>query len=187
MKKGTTLGRNNASVFLALISLAVIPENGIFRDPETKSILHSPFFKAIIIAILLMFFIPGPVYGIIIGTIRSDKDEAKHLGQAMSGMGYYGTGIYSHANADRSAIPSGHYPSCVSYRRFGNQYYYPNDELFRTDSDFCPKIRPSVWNRNHNQLLASLHRYVNHRGVLLVIWMLVGIPLGTDGPIFLQQ
>jgi aminobenzoyl-glutamate transport protein len=74
---------------LVALAFTVIPENGIFRDPETGSVLHSPFFSGIIIAILLMFFIPGLVYGVIVGTIKSDKDVAKFLGQSMSGMGGY--------------------------------------------------------------------------------------------------
>jgi aminobenzoyl-glutamate transport protein len=76
-------------ITIALLALTVIPENGIFRDPETKSVLHSPFFNGIIIAILLMFFIPGLVYGLIVGSIKSDKDVAKYLGKSMSGMGGY--------------------------------------------------------------------------------------------------
>jgi aminobenzoyl-glutamate transport protein len=71
------------------LALTVIPQNGIFRDPETGSVLHSPFFNGIIIGILLMFFIPGLVYGIIVGTIKNDKHVAKYIGQSMSGMGGY--------------------------------------------------------------------------------------------------
>ena len=76
-------------ITLAILAFTVIPENGIFRDPLTGSVLHSPFFAGIIIGILLMFFIPGLVYGIIVGTIKSDKDVAKHLAKSMSTMGSY--------------------------------------------------------------------------------------------------
>jgi aminobenzoyl-glutamate transport protein len=74
---------------LALLAVSIIPENGILRDPETNSVLHSPFFDGIIIGILLIFFIPGLVYGIVVGTIKNDKDVAKYLGKSMSGMGGY--------------------------------------------------------------------------------------------------
>jgi aminobenzoyl-glutamate transport protein len=79
------------ALLLTVVALAftIIPQNGIFRDPATGSILHSPFFNGIIIGILLMFFIPGLVYGIIVGTIKSDKQVAKYIGQSMSGMGGY--------------------------------------------------------------------------------------------------
>lgn len=76
---------------LTLVALAftVIPENGIFRDPDTGSVLHSPFFNGIIIAILIMFFIPGLIYGIVVKSIKNDKDVAKYIGKSMSGMGGY--------------------------------------------------------------------------------------------------
>ncbi|MGF1585146.1 MAG: AbgT family transporter [Bacteroidales bacterium] len=76
-------------VFVGLMSLTVIPENGLLRDPDTGSILHSPFFDGIIIGILLFFFIPALVYGAIAGTIKNDKDLMKHIIVSMSGMGSY--------------------------------------------------------------------------------------------------
>jgi aminobenzoyl-glutamate transport protein len=75
--------------FVALMSLTIIPENGLLRDPDSGSILHSPFFDGIIIGILLFFFIPALVYGKIVGTIRDDKDLMKHIIKSMSGMGGY--------------------------------------------------------------------------------------------------
>lgn len=88
-KKGLRWAGIVLVITLAALAFTVIPENGIFRNPETGSVLHSPFFEGIIIAILLMFFIPGLVYGLIVGTIKSDKDVAKYLGKSMSGMGGY--------------------------------------------------------------------------------------------------
>ncbi len=88
-KKGLRWAGYVLLITLVALAFTVIPENGIFRDPETGSILHSPFFNGIIIAILLMFFIPGLVYGLVVGTIKSDKDVAKFLGKSMSGMGGY--------------------------------------------------------------------------------------------------
>lgn len=74
---------------IGLLALSVIPENGILRDPDTGSVLHSPFMDGVIIGILLIFFIPGMVYGIVVGTIKNDKDVARYLGKSMSGMGGY--------------------------------------------------------------------------------------------------
>lgn len=88
-KKGLRWAGFALLITLAALALTIVPENGILRDPDTGSVLHSPFFNGIIIAILLMFFIPGLVYGIIVGTIKSDKDVAKFLGKSMSGMGGY--------------------------------------------------------------------------------------------------
>ncbi len=88
-KKGLRWAAITALVFLALLAYTVIPSDGLFRDPETGSILHSPFFDGIIIGIMLFFFFPALVYGIIVGTIRNDKDMMKHIIKSMSGMGGY--------------------------------------------------------------------------------------------------
>ncbi|MFO7922786.1 MAG: AbgT family transporter [Bacteroidales bacterium] len=76
-------------IFVSLMAMTVIPENGLLRDPETGSVLHSPFFDGIIIGILLFFFIPAVVYGLTVGTIKDDKDMMKHIIRSMSGMGGY--------------------------------------------------------------------------------------------------
>src|SRR6056297_3275562 len=88
-KKGLRWAGYALLITLVALAFNVIPENGIFRDPETGSVLHSPFFDGIIIAILLMFFIPGLVYGLVVKSIKSDKDVAKYLGKSMSDMGGY--------------------------------------------------------------------------------------------------
>ncbi|MFW5793567.1 MAG: AbgT family transporter [Bacteroidota bacterium] len=88
-KKGLKWAGYSLLVTIILLALSIVPENGILRDPETGSILRSPFFNGIIVAILLFFFIPGIVYGLIAGTIKSDKDVAKFITKSMSGMGGY--------------------------------------------------------------------------------------------------
>ncbi len=88
-KKGLRWAGISALVFLALMAATVIPSGGLLRDPETGSVLHSPFFDGLIIAILLFFFFPALIYGVIVGTIRNDKDLMKHIIKSMSGMGSY--------------------------------------------------------------------------------------------------
>ncbi len=88
-KKGLRWAGISALAFLALLAATVVPSGGLLRNPETDSVLHSPFFDGIIIGILLFFFIPALVYGRIVGTIRNDKDVMKHIIRSMSGMGGY--------------------------------------------------------------------------------------------------
>jgi len=88
-KKGLRWAGYGLLITLVLLAISVVPEWGIFRDPNTGSVLHSPFFQGIIIGILLMFFIPGLIYGIVVGTIKNDKHVAKHITQSMAGMGGY--------------------------------------------------------------------------------------------------
>ncbi len=74
---------------VALLAVTIIPENGIFRDPDDGSVLNSPFFDGIIVGILLFFFIPGLVYGLVVKTIRNDKDVVNHITSSMKGMAAY--------------------------------------------------------------------------------------------------
>jgi aminobenzoyl-glutamate transport protein len=76
-------------LFIAAMAMTIVPENGLLRDPVTKSVLRSPFFNGIIVAIILLFLIPAMVYGIIVGTIKNDKDVMKHITKSMNGMGGY--------------------------------------------------------------------------------------------------
>lgn len=76
-------------LFVVLMAMTIIPENGLLRDPETGSVLRSPFFSGIVVGLMLLFFVPGLVYGIIVGTIKSDKDVLKHMTTSMKGLASY--------------------------------------------------------------------------------------------------
>ncbi len=88
-KKGLRWAGIVLLLFVVAMAFTVIPENGLLRDPETGSILHSPFFTGIIIGILLLFLLPALTYGIIVGTVKNDKDMMGHIIKSMSGMGGY--------------------------------------------------------------------------------------------------
>ena len=88
-KKGLKWAGYATLIFIVLMAMTIIPENGLFRDPETGGILRSPFFSGIVVGLMLLFFIPGLVYGIIVGTIKSDKDVIKHMTASMKGLASY--------------------------------------------------------------------------------------------------
>ena len=88
-KKGLRWAGYGTLIFIAIMAWTIIPENGLFRDPVTGSILQSPFFSGIIVGLLLLFFVPGMIYGIIVKTIKNDKDVVKHMTNSMKGMGGY--------------------------------------------------------------------------------------------------
>jgi aminobenzoyl-glutamate transport protein len=71
---------------LATIIVLLIPENGIFRT-EADGML--PFFESLVMQIMLGFLIVGLVYGWMAGSIRSDKDAAKMMGDSLATMGGY--------------------------------------------------------------------------------------------------
>ncbi|MDD3643497.1 MAG: AbgT family transporter [Candidatus Krumholzibacteria bacterium] len=76
-------------VFLGLVAALTIPAGGLLRNPETGELLHSPFMDGLITAIMIFFLIPGVVYGVIVGTIRSDKDAVRHMTASMKGLAGY--------------------------------------------------------------------------------------------------
>ncbi len=47
-KKGLKWAGISALLIIAFLTISIVPENGILRNPETKEILHSPFFDGII-------------------------------------------------------------------------------------------------------------------------------------------
>lgn len=88
-KKGLRWAGITVLIMIALFCVTIIPENGIFRNPKTLEVLHSPFFDGIITGILLLFFIPGLVYGWVIKSIKNDKDMMKHIIKSMGTMATY--------------------------------------------------------------------------------------------------
>ncbi len=88
-KKGLIWAGVSFLITVALLAISVIPENGILRNPETGDVLNSPFFDGIIVGIMIFFFIPGLVYGVVVRSINNDKDLVKHITKSMSGMAGY--------------------------------------------------------------------------------------------------
>jgi aminobenzoyl-glutamate transport protein len=88
-QKGLRWAGISLIILVILLVITVLPENGIFRNPKNGEVLHSPFFDGIITGILIFFLVPGLVYGIIVKTIRNDKDFMKHIIKSMSTMATY--------------------------------------------------------------------------------------------------
>jgi aminobenzoyl-glutamate transport protein len=88
-KKGLRWAGISLLVIIILLALTVIPENGLFRNPNSGEVLHSPFFDGIITGILVFFLVPGLVYGIVVKTIKNDKDMMKHIIKSMTTMATY--------------------------------------------------------------------------------------------------
>jgi aminobenzoyl-glutamate transport protein len=80
---------------LAGIALLVIPEGAPLRDPEAVAagapLLTQirPFFSAIVTLLMLMFLFTGLAYGIVAGTIKSDRDVALMSSEAVGVLGSY--------------------------------------------------------------------------------------------------
>lgn len=76
-------------VISALIALCVVPEWGVLRNPETHSVLDSPFLNGMVALILVFFVVPGFVYGRVVGTMKNDRDIIDAMAGAMSALGLY--------------------------------------------------------------------------------------------------
>jgi aminobenzoyl-glutamate transport protein len=79
-------------VLLALIAIAVIPNNGLLRgdiNPETGMASMRPFYDSLVPLMFIIFFVAGLVFGLVAKTIKSDKDVSDMTAKSMSTMGLY--------------------------------------------------------------------------------------------------
>lgn len=88
-KKGLRWAGISVLVASVIFIILTVPEYALLRNPETNSILKSPFLEGMISAVMIFFFIPGLVFGLVVKTIRNDKEAIKHIISSMSGMAGY--------------------------------------------------------------------------------------------------
>ena len=75
---------------VGLFLLLVLPARGPLRGEGATTIAQlKPFFDSIVVLIMILFLIPGLVYGLVAGRIRNDRDVAKMAGDSMGAMGTY--------------------------------------------------------------------------------------------------
>ncbi len=75
-------------VTLALLALLIVPPGAPLRGEE-GAIVQSPFMSALAVVLLILFFVPGLVYGIVTGGIKSDTDVANELSKTMASMSMF--------------------------------------------------------------------------------------------------
>ena len=76
-------------VLLALVALFVwltVPEGAPFRAADGSV---EPFLRGLVGILAVSFFLTGFAYGVVAGTIRSDKDVVRMMGDTMGSMGMY--------------------------------------------------------------------------------------------------
>ena len=88
-KRGLWYAGIAVALFTAIIALGVIPERGFLRDPQTFSILKSPFLSGIVSFIFLGGVVAGIAYGIGAKTIKNDHDVIKGMNKSMETLGSY--------------------------------------------------------------------------------------------------
>lgn len=88
-KKGLLYALYATLILTAIILWGTIPENGFLRDPETGSLLRSPFMSGIVALIFFGGVISGTAYGIGAGTIKKDNDIVNGMANSMKTLGTY--------------------------------------------------------------------------------------------------
>jgi aminobenzoyl-glutamate transport protein len=74
---------------LALI-LTALPDGSAWRDPDGELTSGAaPLMRSIVPLIFFLFLLPGVVYGLTAGTVKSSRDIVAGMAKAMTGMGYY--------------------------------------------------------------------------------------------------
>jgi len=65
------------------------PDDSSLRAEGKLASFSAPLMRSIVPIILIVFLIPGIVYGFLAGTYRATKDVVGHMSKSMSGMSYY--------------------------------------------------------------------------------------------------
>ena len=75
---------------IVVLFLTALPEGSAWRTPDGElTSFSSPMMRAIVSLIFFLFLVPGVVYGIVAGTMKSSKDMIEGMTHAMHGMAYY--------------------------------------------------------------------------------------------------
>lgn len=93
-RKGLVRAGLAVLAFAAVVVWMVVPQGAPLRAPDSENLEFlvqriDPFLRSMVALMTIAFFIPGLVYGLTTGTIRSDKDVARMSAEAMSSMGIY--------------------------------------------------------------------------------------------------
>ncbi|NLE36488.1 MAG: AbgT family transporter [Pirellulaceae bacterium] len=85
-RNGLTAALLTVVAALGVVAWMAIPSNGILRDANGGI---RPLIDSIVPLMMIIFILPGIVYGLVTKTIRSDKDAARMTADSMASMGGY--------------------------------------------------------------------------------------------------
>lgn len=75
---------------IILLIVTALPAGSAWRSPD--GVLTSgaaPLMRSIVPLIFFLFLLPGVVYGVMSGSVKSSRDMVEGMTKAMTGMGYY--------------------------------------------------------------------------------------------------
>lgn len=85
-KKGLRNAGITSLIYFAIIAIMIVPKNGILRNPETGSLVPSPFLSSIIPLLLFWFILAALAYGITSKSIKDSNDVVKYMTKSMEGF-----------------------------------------------------------------------------------------------------
>ncbi len=96
-KRGLAWAAASMLGMLVLLWLSTLPETSAWRAPATAkpeevgklAVASAPLMQSIVPLILVFFLVPGMVYGMVAGTVKTHRDVIAGMSKAMNGMGYY--------------------------------------------------------------------------------------------------
>jgi len=89
-RKGLRWALVSMVVGIILLFATAVPEGSAWRTADGNlTDFSAPMMRSIVSLIFLLFLVPGVVYGIVAGTMKSSKDMIEGMTHAMRGMAYY--------------------------------------------------------------------------------------------------
>jgi aminobenzoyl-glutamate transport protein len=88
-KRGLWFAFVGIMILTIILLWGTVPGDGFLRDPETGSLLRSPFMSGIVALIFIGGAVAGISYGIGAGTIKTDKDVIKGMSASMKTLATY--------------------------------------------------------------------------------------------------
>ncbi|MBB5174275.1 AbgT family transporter [Texcoconibacillus texcoconensis] len=87
-KKGIIWAVVSFIVTSVAMLMLIAPENAPLRGDD-GDIIQSPFMDSLVPIIMILFFVPGIIYGIAVRNIKNDKDVANQMSDTMASMGMF--------------------------------------------------------------------------------------------------
>lgn len=77
-------------VLIVLLIICAIPEHSFLRNAKTGSLLDdAPLINGVGLIILVVFLVPGTIYGILSGEIKNTKDLGSMVAESLGSMGSF--------------------------------------------------------------------------------------------------
>lgn len=87
-KKGLVWAGISLVLALAVLALTIVPANGPLRGDD-GGVIQSPFMDSLVVVIVIAFFVPGLVYGIVTRSVTSDTDAVNHMARTLESMAVF--------------------------------------------------------------------------------------------------